>query len=111
MKSNYSKMKFAFESIRLQSILSSAFILITLFVAVLQFEELRSICVCISNYLVWSWIAFGIAIFIGLLTRFLILSVTNNYKLCNMFLALQSISFFLGIVFAVLFGSLLLKVL
>ncbi len=110
MEKKYSQMKFAFDSIKQQSILASAFIITTLFVAVFQFEALRSICVCISNYLAWSWIAFGISILIGLFTRFMILSGSENPKLCRLLLALQSIVFFTGIVLVVLFGSFLLKV-
>ncbi|MCF8371585.1 MAG: hypothetical protein K9H64_08175 [Bacteroidales bacterium] len=110
MEKKFSQMKLAFDVIKLQTILSTLFILLSLFIVVLQFQELRSLCVCISNYLAWSWIAFGIAILIGLIVQSLVLLENSSPTLCKLFLAIQSLAFYIGIVLAVLFGSFLLKV-
>lgn len=110
MEKKFSQMKLAFDVIKLQTILSALFILLSLVIVVLQFQELRSICVCTSNYLAWSWIAFGIAILIGLIAQVLVLQENSSSKICKLLLALQSVAFFVGIVLAVLFGAFLLKV-
>lgn len=110
MEKRFSQMKLAFDVIKLQTILSALFILVSLFIVVLQFQELRSLCVCTSNYLAWSWIAFGIAILIGLVVQTLVLLENRSSKLCKLLLVIQSLAFYIGIVLAVLFGSFLLKV-
>ena len=77
----------------------------TLVAVMFRFNVLREYCVCISNYLAWSWIAFGISLFIGLFSGLLI---RDKYKLlCSL---LQATAFYAGIVFMVLFGARLLDV-
>ncbi len=110
MENTIEQTKFLKKTIQLHFLLSTLIILTSLFAAIFQFEALRNICVCISNYLAWSWIAFGITILIGLIANFyLSLNETNN-KFLKLFLFLQTISFYLGIIFIVLFGSFLLRV-
>ena len=106
----YINRKIAFRGISLLLVLSTIAILSTLFVVVFQFNELRSLCVCISNYLAWGWIGFGISIILGLAGLTSAFSSTSNNTFQKVMLILQSIAFFAGIFLIVLFGSFLLKV-
>ena len=93
-------------------ILASLFIIVVSLVSIIfRYDELRTICVCISNYLAWAWIAFSINIFVGLITILLPIFSPNNNKSSKYFLVLQSLFFFIGIALLVMFGARLLDVL
>ncbi|MBT3207268.1 MAG: hypothetical protein HN704_03085 [Bacteroidetes bacterium] len=108
------KIAVVLSSVRLQIYISSFFILITILAAIFNFIELQKICVCISNYLAYSWILFGISIIFGLIL-FLQLTAIQDINIQNkriiVLTILQTISFIGGIVIFVLFGALLLDLL
>jgi hypothetical protein len=116
MSDTYGKNIFAGETLpKHLSRLSVLVILVTLTGVIFRFDMLRKLCVCISNLLVWSWIAFGIAAVTGIIYFNLQgIKHNNNKTLCPsliLFLNLvQSLAFVTGLVFLILFGALLANV-
>ena len=107
---DYNSQKLVAKGFSLLITLSTVFILTSLVAVVFQFSELRTLCVCISNWMAWGWIGFGTSILFGLAG--IISSVGNELKIISkVLLVLQAIAFFAGIFLAVMFGSNLLDVL
>lgn len=107
------KQKLLFSLIKLQIYISSLIILISILAAIFNFESLEKTCVCILNYLAYSWILYGITIIIGVFA--LLQIVLSKDKIQNILLKililLQAISFISAFVLFVIFASLLLDIL
>ena len=91
-----------------QLVTAALIILISLLGVMFQFNELSTLCFCTLNYLAWSWIAFGISIFISLIS--LNILFFNENKITKYLFVLQSIAFFFGIFYMVMFGAKLMDV-
>ncbi len=92
----------------IQFLLSFVVIALSLLGVMLRFEELRTMCFCTLNYLAWSWIAFGINIFVALATFTIYLF--NESKIIKYLFALQSLAFFTGLFLIAIFGVKLIDV-
>ncbi|MCX6257184.1 MAG: hypothetical protein NTW49_04700 [Bacteroidia bacterium] len=95
--------------------ISLVIIIVTVASAMFRFDLLRRLCVCIANVLAWSWIAFGAAIFIGLITFNMAAFYRKKEKHLptTLFLILnilQSVVFLAGLILLIFFGARLLDV-
>jgi len=94
----------------------SLLIITATFIAVIfRFDMLRKLCVCISNFLAYSWLAFGIAVITGIISFNLLLfaRMKNKPSPANCLIVLnllQSLAFITGMVFLFFFGALLINV-
>jgi hypothetical protein len=85
-------------------------ILLTVAFSMISFNELRLICVCISNWLAWAWIALGLTVLLGLLANPITLFFTPKAKILLFLLVLQELSLAIGLILLIIFGGLLIRV-
>jgi hypothetical protein len=100
---------------RLVIILSSVFILATIFLGILRLERLSTFCICKINYLAYSWISFAITIllsFIGLFAIYCISRKSDGLLLFDKInLSLIIAGFICGLVWLIVFAAFILNVL
>jgi hypothetical protein len=106
---------FNIERLSLKISLSSLLIIaLTVGFSMLAFNQLRVLCVCISNWLAWAWIDFAISTIIGFGILFISIWLNDSSKgfllLEKILFSIELISFLKGIFFLIYFGSLLLRV-
>ncbi|NVO03458.1 MAG: hypothetical protein HXX09_12230 [Bacteroidetes bacterium] len=100
--------------------LSIGIIALMVFGFIGRFDKMREYCVCIANKMAYGWVAYGIAIIIGMVIVVMCINSTNKTeescekKCCckskNILLILQILAFLTGVVFTVLFGAALASV-
>ena len=109
------QVKNSIKNSRLLLLISAGIIVLSAVAVMFQFQELRQLCVCISNWLAWSWIANAAAILfsIVLMITVSVKSAENSLKptkLQNLLFSLQSLAFTTGLVFLIIFAAKLTNV-
>lgn len=102
----------AVDASKFLSVISVAIILFTSIPMLFVYEPLREFCICIVNFMAWSWIAFAISILISivLILKGVYSSDETAGKFAGVLLILQSLAFVTALVFFIIFTSKIVNV-
>ncbi len=87
------------------SYLGVVIIVLSIIASMFSFTELRSICVCISNFIVWGWISLVLSSLVGLFYPFF-----SKAEHILWIYSMQILLFFIGLVLMLIFGARVLDV-
>jgi hypothetical protein len=101
--------------LRLILILSSVFIISTVFLGISNLEKLSTFCICKVNYLAYSWISFSISVLLSLVGFVIATSVNSSKKGISLIekinLVIIIAGFICGLILMIVFAGYILNVL